>query len=184
MEHTKMTEQRLREIGTTPENATNREVAEMARELYRHRLNSTPDMFGDVRDFNMKFGLPYTPRRLPGLLGPALREYRLKFIKEEVKEFEDAATLADAADALVDLVYVALGTAHFMGIPFDACWREVQRANMAKEKNDGSFTKPRTEGLPIEVKALDIMKPAGWLPPDHDRVIREHSYVWHDRTMP
>ena len=38
----------------------------------------------------------------------------------------------DHYDALIDLTYVAMGTAYMMGLPWQDLWDEVQRANMSK----------------------------------------------------
>jgi len=62
-------------------------------------------------------------------------------------------------DALVDLVYVALGTAVLSGFDFEEAWRRVHRANMLKVKpRKGQYTKRRS--------AFDIVKPPGWQAPD------------------
>lgn len=65
--------------------------------------------------------------------------------------------LAELADGLVDSVYVLLHAAHSLGIPFDACWDEVHRSNMAKVNSDGSVNR-RKDGK--------ILKPEGWQPPN------------------
>lgn len=81
-----------------------------------------------------------------------------------------ARGLADGADALADLVYVALGTAHLMRLPFDAVWAEVQRANMAKERATGADD-PRSKRR----HSLDVVKPPGWKAPDHWPAIYERA---------
>lgn len=122
-------------------------------------------MFDDVREWNRKFGLPYhgdgSP---PHLLGEEELSHKTKHLVEELQEFRDACAAGDleqAADALVDLVWVALGTAHFMGVPFDPCWAEVRRANMQKERARGPDD-PRSK----RASGLDVVKPEGWRPPD------------------
>jgi len=55
-------------------------------------------------------------------------------------------------DALIDLVYVALQTAHKQGFDFHAGWERVHAANMAKEAH------PEGKG--------GIRKPPGWVAPD------------------
>lgn len=141
--------------------------------------------FDDVGKFHVKMGLPVallaeggrTPvdGRLPVEVQPQLLErvvldFRTDFLFEELREWIEAnaeGDLARAADALVDLVYVALGTAHFMGLPFNALWNEVQRANLEKRPwREGDPIKPRNS-----VGALDIVKPEGWRPPDVEGVL-------------
>jgi predicted HAD superfamily Cof-like phosphohydrolase len=83
---------------------------------------------------------------------------RIKFMEEELYEFEDATRMADmvkAADALADLVYVALGTAHQMGLPFDEIWASVHKANMQKMRGIGK------RGM-----VFDAVKPPEWVGPE------------------
>lgn len=130
-----------------------------------------PDLFKDVGDFHRKFSLEAHPTdHRPELLPPDVLKFRLEFMQEELDEFRashDQDDLAGCADALADLVYVALGTAHLMGIPFDDVWAEVQRANMTKVRATGADD-PRTK----RKHAMDVVKPAGFVPPDHRRALR------------
>lgn len=146
-------------------------------------------LFEDVGAFHEKFGLPHAGELRPAPLSADLVRYRGGFLLEELAEWfhdqgaEEAANrlrelirdlqklvwrdapmegLAGSADALADLVYVALGTAHLSGLPFDAHWAEVQRANMAKERATGADDARSKRG-----HALDVVKPAGWRGPDH-----------------
>lgn len=60
---------------------------------------------------------------------------RQEMLDSEVQELRDALAAGDrikVADALADIVYVAVGTAIVMGIPFDAVLAEVHRSNMTK----------------------------------------------------
>lgn len=116
----------------------------------------------DVRDFHDKFGVPMPDG--PHFLNAEAYEFRTKFLREELVEFEVAHHQRDmlsAADALVDMAYVLLGTALMMGLPWQAVWSEVQSRNMAKQRAqpDGSDSKRGTK--------LDVVKPPGWTPPDH-----------------
>jgi len=116
----------------------------------------------DVRAFHDKFGVPMSP--VPALLDVEAARFRIKFMQEELNEFiecHDNLDLHGAADALIDLAYVVIGTALKMGLPWPALWAEVQRANLEKRlaKPDGSDSK---RGSP-----LDVVKPSGWTPPDH-----------------
>lgn len=129
-------------------------------------------LYEDVLAFHRKFDLP-TPET-PQLLDSRTFAYRADFLIEEVAEFaaaHNAGDLSGAADALVDIAYVALGTAIMMGLPWRDLWNEVQRANMLKVrgKSDGSDSK---RGSP-----LDVVKPPGWTPPDISAVLRKHGVV-------
>jgi dCMP deaminase len=128
-------------------------------------------LFDDVGDFHRKFGLPYSGDGggPPALLDKETGAFRWKFLVEEMREYGDAVRagdLAGAADALADLIYVALGTAHMMRLPFDDIWDEVQRANMSKERATGADDPRSARG-----SALDVVKPAGFRPPDHARAL-------------
>jgi len=107
----------------------------------------------DIVDFHQQFGLKYDgpPRALPG----ELSRFRTNFLFEELAEYSEAETLEKKLDALVDLVYVALGTAHLHGFDFDAAWDRVHRANMQKIR-----------GPSVRSGEYDVIKPAGWVAPD------------------
>ena len=131
--------------------------------------------FADVERFHRKFQLPEAwELRRCAPMSAADYEYRLKFLEEELAEFRDAVTegnLAKQLDALVDLVYVALGTAHYLGAPFESAWNAVQSANMAKVL--------RTEVDPIHKRGVCevISKPPGWTPPDIAKVIEDYNVL-------
>lgn len=115
----------------------------------------------DVRLFQEKFQIPMS--KVPALLDSAAFNFRSGFMAEELSEFIEAHTASDligAADALVDLAYVLHGTALMMGLPWELLWKEVQRANMAKER----ATHP---GQSKRSSTLDVIKPVGWKGPNH-----------------
>lgn len=112
-------------------------------------------------EFNEKIiGLPIPEKAT--VLGPERAAWALTALNEELKEFETAtgtANVEEAADALIDLVYFALGRLVEMGVPAVAVFEEVQRANM--EKTRGELSKrPYSKGF-------DAVKPKGWTGPDH-----------------
>lgn len=82
--------------------------------------------------------------------------------QEELGEYNVAAEEDDVleqADALIDLIYFALGRLVEMGVPAMAVFDGVQTANMGKER--GELAKRRGS------KGFDAVKPAGWVAPDH-----------------
>lgn len=134
--------------------------------------------FDDVGDFHEKFGLDNVTHHGAGPRFPIgehneadaaeLLRFRVRFLREELQEFEDALATRDPAkafDALLDLTYVAMGTAHLLGFPWQEGWDEVQRANMAKvrAKPDGSDS--------VRNSKWDVVKPSGWTPPNIARVL-------------
>jgi predicted HAD superfamily Cof-like phosphohydrolase len=133
--------------------------------------------FEDVGSFHRKFNLPATrDGRAHEIPDAETVNYRIKFMEEELGEFARAYLSRDAAgmlDALVDLAWVAMGTAHYMGAPFTEAWDEVVRANMAKVlATEGDAEHKRG---PAEV----IRKPPGWQAPDIEAVLDRH-----DREQP
>jgi len=97
-------------------------------------------------------------------------QLRLRLLEEEFNEFKKAHAEKDKvemADALADMIYIAVGTANVMNIPLDKVWNEVQRSNMAKvDPSTGKVTK-REDGK--------ILKPEGWTPPQIQKVLKEHN---------
>ena len=122
-------------------------------------------MFKDIQEFHKKFGIEYkgSPRQLP----QDISDFRIKFMQEELDEYTDAKTLDEKFDALIDLVYVALGAAHLHGFPFNKGWLVVHRANMKKIRATKAEQSKRGY-------ASDVIKPDGWQPPDIDKVLRDH----------
>lgn len=123
--------------------------------------------FHDVIDFHNKYGLVYTGKVRP--LDKSTQAYRIHFLEEELKEFIQSANLDDTvgmADALIDIVYVAMGTAYMMGLPWQKLWDEVQRTNMNKIRaTDANQSKRKN--------LLDVIKPEGWEPPNLKAIIDE-----------
>lgn len=89
---------------------------------------------------------------------------RQRLLLEEVSELGDAAgagQLAEIAQELADVVYVAYGTALAYGLDLDAVVGEVHRANM---------TKLGLDGHPV-VRNGKVVKGPGFRPPDVAAVI-------------
>ncbi len=130
--------------------------------------------FTDVGLFHQKFSLPHLgDGSPPHLLSPDEFSFRYEFLQEELTELLEAHARGDLAgflDGLVDLVYVACGTAHLAGLPFDEAWAEVQRANLSKERAAGADDARSTRG-----HALDVVKPAGFVPPDIEGILKRHA---------
>lgn len=85
-----------------------------------------------VLEFHKKFELPCD--EVPKAMSPDRLAFRLPFLYEEAAEYEEAfnsGNLVQAADALFDLVYVAVGTGFFIGMPprSYALWPENSDVN-------------------------------------------------------
>jgi len=129
--------------------------------------------FTDVVRFHKKFGLGDTKTEFPFETGPRVVskewiEFRIKFMNEELEEFiKGYAELdhAQMADALIDLTYVAMGTALGLGYPWQALWEEVQSANMRKVK-----------GATKRGVLFDVTKPEGWRPPRIATILKSFGF--------
>src|SRR5690606_6317423 len=91
----------------------------------------------DVLQFQAKFAVPMPLD--PCWPGDDVAEFRFKFLDEELKELKQAYENRDMhgfLDACVDLNYVLMGTVLMFGLGsvWPEAWKEVQRANMAKER--------------------------------------------------
>lgn len=128
-------------------------------------LRSKATNFADVRNFHGRFEVPEA--ETPSLLSQEKFDFRFGFLDEELTEFLMSYRendLVGMADALVDLVYVAMGTAAMMGLPWQDLWDEVQRANMSK-------VRAQHAGQSKRGSALDVIKPEGWTGPDHYKIL-------------
>lgn len=118
--------------------------------------------FQKVGEFRKTMGLPMS--ETPQLLTPAETSYFARFIMEELSEYlraNEEGSLVGAADAIIDLVYVSLGCAHAMGLPFDRLFDIVHAANMAKEPANDYIRSLRGS-------QYDVVKPIGWQGPEEE----------------
>lgn len=116
-----------------------------------------PSMFDDVGEFHEKVLNLEKPIQV-GLISDEFIVERSKFLDEELEEFIKAGITGDmvgVADALADIVYVALGTAWQMGLPFQSIWDLVHSANMKKRR-----------GITKRGNINDAVKPENWVGPE------------------
>jgi|TARA_R100000353_G_scaffold163896_1_gene124490 predicted HAD superfamily Cof-like phosphohydrolase len=121
----------------------------------------------DIDAFHKKYGFEKNDKvGIPE--NNELVNFRTSFLLEELAEYSQAITKKDTAaalDALVDIVYIALGTAWLFNLPFERAWEQVQKANMNKIRSKSKSKKRGT--------SFDVIKPKGWRPPDIEQVIEE-----------
>lgn len=121
-------------------------------------------MFKQVYEFNRKFKLPLGDKDVISDNVEA-QKYRVKFLLEEVTELQKAFDEGDKVgifDALLDIVYVALGTAMFAGIDenkWKAGMNAVHAANMSKIRVLNPSESKRGS-------VYDVKKPDGWVAPE------------------
>lgn len=88
-----------------------------------------------VEEFHTTFKAPVLDK--PQLISPERAALRIKLLREEVDELEEAIHFKDLrgiADALCDIQYILSGTILEFGMKdkFDRLFDEVQRSNMSK----------------------------------------------------
>jgi len=90
-----------------------------------------------VVKFQEAFGIK-TPSQ-PKMLSRARKKLRQNLLEEEVKELKDANNVLDVADAICDILYITLGTAHEHGLSdrLVMLFDEVHSSNMSKIGEDG-----------------------------------------------
>jgi len=89
--------------------------------------------------------------------------FRLLMCQEELHETMQAANSGNAeemVDGLIDLCVFAIGTLDVFGVDAWKAWNEIYIANMNK-KVGVKPGRPNPFGLP------DLLKPDGWIGPDH-----------------
>lgn len=134
-------------------------------------------LYKDVRTFTETFDLcPKSWLDTPGRLPKKLLQERIDFLQEELDELRDArddASLSGQFDALLDLVYVAIGTAIMMGLPWQRGWDLVHAANMKKRR-----------GVTHRGHEVDLVKPPGWEPPDLEALLQSADGALPPRDLP
>jgi predicted HAD superfamily Cof-like phosphohydrolase len=128
-------------------------------------MGNQMDLFGDIKEFHEKFDLK--PLEKPGLLCSSLMRFRVQFIEEELDELRSAYfndDLEEVFDALIDIVYVTLGTAYLMNLPFNEGWKEVQSCNMKKIKAKYASESKRHS-------SHDVIKPDDWQSPNLKKLL-------------
>ena len=130
----------------------------------------------EVARFHNAFGVKSA--RQPRMLPQSLHDLRVKLIREELKEFEDALKAGDtveAYDALLDILVVTYGALDIMGMDAEPGLTEVFVSNMSKLDADGKPIVSRGEeqdGFP----AGKILKGPNYRKPDLVKVLRRQGY--------
>jgi predicted HAD superfamily Cof-like phosphohydrolase len=115
------------------------------------------EVFNKVKEFHKAFGHPIV--ETPTVMDISRAFKRSDWIEQEVGEFLIAAEdkdLVEQADAMIDIIYFAIGTLVELGVEPQRLFDIVHQANMNKLWPDG---KPR---LQPDGK---VMKPENWVDP-------------------
>ena len=124
-----------------------------------------------LAQFHDKFGFDEPTK--PTLLDKDFMEFRVQFLHEELEELQvavDEDNLPEIADALVDLVYVAIGTAELMGLPFNDLFAEVHGVNMTKERAIPKDSRSKRNAK------FDVVKPVDFQPPQISAILERAAY--------
>ena len=115
-------------------------------------------MIGDaqkaVQEFNEIFGVPISSSSV--LLDEERVQLRAKWMIEEINEFSSSTSIEAQADAIVDIIYYALGVLVEMGVDGNEVFNIVHQANIRKLLDNGQT---------ITDKEGKILKPNGWKSP-------------------
>ena len=113
------------------------------------------DAYDKVREFHLAFN--HEAPKKPELLPADRMVKRYNWMHEELEEFRNATSIHDQADAMVDLMYFALGTLVEMGVRPGKLFEIVHSANMKKLWPDGKVH-----------YAADgkVIKHPSWTPPE------------------
>ncbi len=176
---------------------TSVDTQKQVRSMLQSMIELVPgQLFRDVARFHAKFGLEPTNEETH-TLPEDLLAFRIKFMIEELIEYATACgawirvweeegqhvykvyvdpqakvDMEKAFDGLIDLMYVALGTAFLHRFPFNDGWDRVQAANMAKERASGADDERSTRK-----HSADIVKPAGWKAPTLKDLIGPYAQI-------
>lgn len=121
--------------------------------------------FDAVMEFHRAFNLPIDAL-VVGQDAAQLRDLRIDLLAEEWDEYERAEAnddISEIADALADIIYIALGTAIAYGIPMKEVFAEVHRSNMSKLE----------DGKPIYYESGKVAKGPSYTPPDIASILQK-----------
>lgn len=110
--------------------------------------------YEQVKAFQKAFNHPVS--ETPAFMDADRAAKRMSWVDEEKQEFLDSTNVVDQADAMIDLIYFALGTLVEIGVKPQELMDIVQHANMSKLWPDG---KPRYK------EDGKVKKPEGWEDP-------------------
>ena len=109
------------------------------------------DLYQLVKQFHEKYELQPDPSKLK------LQQARIIHLQEELAEYIKAIKSNDRAeqlDALIDIIYIALGTAYYENFKFNEAFQAVHNVNMKKIRKA------------TERSEWDVVKPEGWTQAD------------------
>jgi predicted HAD superfamily Cof-like phosphohydrolase len=101
-------------------------------------------------------------------------QFRADLIEEELNELRAAKTPVETLDAVLDIIYLAIGTAVKFGLSdkLERAFQLVHENNMSKRQPDGSVLRNDTG---------KVMKPEGFKPVDLSVLFGKKAKEWFER---
>jgi predicted HAD superfamily Cof-like phosphohydrolase len=134
-------------------------INEEGKKLIRDAMTHPVD---DIQEIHIKMGQEYSGP--PRQLSPDFQLLRDVQLNEELDEHNTASNDHDKFDALIDMIYFAIGTCYLRGWDFREGWRRIHAKNMLKERAKDDNNKRGS--------AHDWVKPDGWTPPDLSDLVK------------
>ena len=140
--------------------------------LFAHEAN----VFDDTFDFQVKYGLMSREEmfeKAPYFIKKDNLMMKIGHLKEELAEIEKAAEngdLAEFADGIIDLIYVAAGLGNLCRLPMKELWNDVQNSNMVGKERVTSLDNATKRGSTFDVRKTDK-----WVGPRGADIIKHFS---------
>jgi hypothetical protein len=136
----------------------------------------TSDVFDDTFDFQVKYGLMTRDEMFtqpPYFIQKDNLMMKIGHLKEELAEIEKAAEngdLAEFADGIIDLIYVAAGLGNLCRLPMHELWNDVQNSNMVGKERVTSLDNATKRGSTFDVRKTDT-----WVGPRGADIIKHFA---------
>lgn len=124
------------------------------------------DVFSDTTKFQVEYGLMKASEinaEQPYFIDKDKLNMKIGHLKEELAEIEKAASegdLAEFADGIIDLIYVAAGLGALCRLPMNTLWNDVQNSNMVGKVRVTSLENATKRG-----STFDVRKGPNWVGP-------------------
>lgn len=138
-----------------------------------NRSSSMPTVFDDTDAFQRFYGLKPEEDAPAAFIDDDKMQMKISHIQEEFDELKRAyaaGDLAEAADAIIDLIYVASGLMNLLNLPANALWRDVQNSNMIGKERVKSLDEATKRGT-----TFDVRKTKDWIGPRGKEIIDEYN---------
>lgn len=143
-----------------------------AEEVYK-LFSFYSNIFDDTFDFQVKYGLMTAEEMFeqePYFIEKSNLMMKIGHLKEELAEIEKAAEnndIAEFADGIIDLIYVAAGLGNLCRLPMHQLWNDVQNSNMVGKERVTSLDNATKRG-----STFDVRKTANWVGPRGADIIK------------